>query len=199
MTAPDAAVSEWITGFSSEFSAVEGFMSVLVSDFFIPVSISLYMLFLWFGTRDAAHRERNQYGIMCASAALGFACLVIEVVNNSVEMWARPFEVDAGARAAAEAIFYLPHDPSFPANLAGVSFGAAMGIFIYNRKASIPVFVLAVIWSVSRVYAGVHYPLDILGGAAIGMVTAFFSYGLLRVFHFIPEFCLNIGRKLYLA
>ncbi len=199
MTAPDHEISEWITDLAGECSFVDDVMSLLATDFFVPVSISLVMLFLWFGASDPVQRVKNQYAVMCGAASLGIACGVVAIFNANVEMWPRPFEEDEGIREVANAIFYTPHDPSFPANLAAIAFGAAMGVWIYNRKASIPIFVLGALWSISRVYAGVHYPLDILGGAASGIVSAFFSYGLLKVFWPLPKIGLWLGRKVYVA
>jgi undecaprenyl-diphosphatase len=199
MTSPDAGVSEWITGLAGECSVCDNVMALLVTDFFVPVSISLYLLLLWFGTGDPVQRIKTQYGVMCASISLGIACGVVAIVNSLVEFWDRPFVEGENARQAAESLFYLPHDPSFPSNLAAVAFGAAMGMCIYNRKASIPIFVLAVLWSISRMYAGIHYPLDILGGMGIGIAMAFFTYGLLRAFNFLPVFFMGLARKMYLA
>ncbi len=199
MTSPDAGISEWIAGLAGECSVCDDVMALLCTDFFIPVSISLYMLLLWFGTDDPVHRVKNQYGVMCASASLGIACGFVSLINNYVDLWDRPFVDGEKARQAAESLFYMPHDPSFPANLAAVAFGAATGLWIYNRKASIPIFVLAILWSISRMYAGAHYPLDILGGMGIGITIAFFTYGVFRVFHPIPTFLHELARKFYLA
>ena len=199
MTSPDAGFSEWLAGLVGKCSAFDDLMSLLCTDFFIPVSISLYILFLWFGTGNPVQRVKNQYGVMCASASLGIACGFVALINNFVKLWDRPFVDGENARQAAETLFYLPHDPSFPSNLAAVAFGAATGLWIYNRKASIPIFVLAILWSISRMYAGVHYPLDILGGMGIGIAIAFFTYGVFRVLHPIPAFFHGLARNFYLA
>ncbi len=199
MTPPDSGFSEWITDFVGECSACDGVMALLCTDFFVPVSISLYMLLRWFGTGNPVQRVKTQYGIMCASASMGISCGVVALINNFVDIWDRPFMNDANARHAAETLFYLPHDPSFPANLAAVAFAAAMGMCIYNRIASIPIFVLALLWSISRIYAGAHYPLDILGGMGIGIVVAFFTHGVFWVLKPVPAFFHRMARKLYLA
>ena len=198
-TPPDAGISEWVTGLVGKCSVCDNVMALLATDFFIPVAISLYMLFLWFGIGDGVQRVKNQYGAMCASISLGIACGMVEIFNAIFEVWERPFVEGENARHAAETLFYLPHDPSFPSNLAAVGFGAAMGMWMYNRKAAIPIFALASLWSISRVYAGIHYPVDILGGAAIGIAVAFFSYGLLKVLWPFPIVALWIARKLYIA
>ena len=43
------------------------------------------------------------------------------------------------------------------------------------KKLSIPAMILAVLISLSRLYVGVHYPTDVLGGAVIGTVCAFLA------------------------
>lgn len=201
MTSPDASLSTLITNLAGEIPLADKVMNVLACDFFMPMCMSLSLLFLWFGTRNPIMRVKNQYGAMCASASLGFGNLGVHVLNRVTEFdpWPRPFEVDASARQAAEIVFYLPSDPSFPANVAALTFGAATGMWFYNRRASIPLFIIAVVWSFSRVYAGVHYPLDVLGGAVIGIVMGGFSYILMRILWPLPAICFWIARKVYVA
>jgi undecaprenyl-diphosphatase len=201
LTSPDHVLSEWITGAVGEVHFFDNVMTLLASDFFIPVSMSLYILYLWFGTRDPVLRVKTHYGAMCASASLGFGCLGVHILNRGFgyDPWPRPFVVHDAARSAAETILYLPSDPSFPANVAAASFGAAMGMWFYRRKASIPLFIFAVLWSFGRVYAGVHYPLDILGGAAIGVIAACFTYGLMILLWPVPKFFYWLAQKIYLA
>ena len=43
------------------------------------------------------------------------------------------------------------------------------------KKISIPAMILAVLISLSRLYVGVHYPTDVLGGALIGTLCAFLA------------------------
>ena len=113
--------------------------------------------------------------------------------------WIRPFEAHESAARAAELIFYFPHDPSFPANMAASTFGAAVGMWLYSRRASIPIFAIAIVWSFARIYAGIHYPLDILGGAVIGAVIALGTRGLMRLLWPLPAVCFWFAKKLYVA
>jgi len=61
---------------------------------------------------------------------------------------------------------------SFPSNHAVTSFGAAMVFTYFFRYLRIPVFAVASLIAFSRVYVGVHYPSDIIGGALLGIFVA---------------------------
>jgi len=200
---PDGPLSCWLTGLAGKFPVLDHTMTLFVCDFFVPVSLSLILLFFWFGTGDRIQRERNQHGAVNASVSLGIANLVVWLLNHVVELnpWPRPFQVYPSAHLAAQIVFYYPHDPSFPANAAATTFAAAAGMWFYNRRASLPLFLLAFLFSFARVYAGVHYPLDILGGLVIGVFTGYACYRflLLPQVDVVVSLLFTLGRKLYLA
>lgn len=60
----------------------------------------------------------------------------------------------------------------FPSEHSLVSFAVASIIFVFNRKLGFVLFASAFLVGISRVYTGVHYPLDILGSFVITIVTA---------------------------
>jgi undecaprenyl-diphosphatase len=65
-----------------------------------------------------------------------------------------------------------PHDHSFPSGHAATSF-AAMTVLCVAVPRAAPLWVLlAVAIAFSRVYVGVHYPLDVLAGAVLGAAIA---------------------------
>ena len=69
---------------------------------------------------------------------------------------------------------------SHAANAAGFAFLSSL---IINRKIyTFSVSAWAIIIMYSRVYLGVHYPLDILGGAVIGIIAALGCYWLIARF-----------------
>ncbi|NOQ27861.1 MAG: phosphatase PAP2 family protein [Bacteroidales bacterium] len=63
---------------------------------------------------------------------------------------------------------------SHAANTFGVAF--FLSLFFKNRNFSIFIFIWASVVSYSRIYLGVHYPFDVLGGAILGSVIGYFVY-----------------------
>lgn len=69
---------------------------------------------------------------------------------------------------------------SFPSNHALNNFAAAMFFYRLYPNLKWVLFITATLISISRVYLGLHYPSDILGGAIIGLAFGYlFATGVL--------------------
>lgn len=65
---------------------------------------------------------------------------------------------------------------SFPSSHAANSFAIATLLSIYYQKLSWLFILLAAIVGFSRIYVGVHFPLDVIGGAVVGMICSLILY-----------------------
>ena len=70
------------------------------------------------------------------------------------------------------ALVHVPHDHSFPSGHAATSFACATTLALAFPRLAVPLYVLAAAIAYSRVYVGVHYPLDVVGGAVLGIAVA---------------------------
>ncbi|MBR5794129.1 MAG: phosphatase PAP2 family protein, partial [Anaerotignum sp.] len=53
-----------------------------------------------------------------------------------------------------------------------VSFAAATAIYAINKKWGIAAYIFAAVMGFSRLYLGVHFPLDVVCGAVVGVIAA---------------------------
>lgn len=67
-------------------------------------------------------------------------------------------------------IFHEP-DGSFPSGHAAFFFALASAVYFRNKKAGYWFFAAAFLISAARIFAGVHYPSDILVGAIVGIFS----------------------------
>ena len=77
----------------------------------------------------------------------------------------------------------IPHSPDngFPSDHALLISAVASVMFVYNKKASLVLWVLTLIVGVARVMAGVHHMVDIIGAVTISiLLTAIIEYVLKR-------------------
>lgn len=63
-------------------------------------------------------------------------------------------------------------ESSFPSGHTTFYFALATGVYLYNKKIGRIYLVLAGLVGFARVFVSVHWPLDILAGAVLGIVTA---------------------------
>lgn len=120
------------------------------------------------GLADLRRRPRAvPWTALLATAALLAASLAASLLKVAVDR-ARPPQADPGVVALVP----LPGDAAFPSGHAATAFAAAGVVALVHPRLRVPALALAALIGLSRLYLGVHYPLDVLAGAALGLAVA---------------------------
>ncbi len=80
----------------------------------------------------------------------------------------RPSVVDP----AVHPLVAVPHNGSMPSTHAATAFAAALAVGLVHPRLRWPLLALAALIAFSRVWLGVHYPTDVIAGAALGAAIA---------------------------
>lgn len=121
------------------------------------------VLLLWFLKKDAATRRLI---LLAMASAVAARFVVVELIRFFYSR-PRPFEV-------LDIIQLIRHGSghSFPSGHAAFYFALSTGVYLYNKKIGIAFLITSALIGLARIYAGLHWPSDILVGAAIGIAVA---------------------------
>ena len=113
-------------------------------------------------------KRTRRMGVYCAASML-LTLLVVNLCIKPLAARTRPYELIEGLQILVS----RPHDYSFPSGHSANSLTCAWTIFrLAPKKYGVPALVLAVLIALSRLYVGVHFPTDVLAGAAIGILLS---------------------------
>jgi undecaprenyl-diphosphatase len=109
---------------------------------------------------------RATFGLAVVTGLATFAADSAAFLVKDLTHRARPFEAHPQIHP-----LYVVHSSSFPAGHAATAFAGATVLSYVVPRAAPVLFVVAALIGFSRVYVGVHYPTDVLAGAAIGVAV----------------------------
>ncbi|MEH7332876.1 undecaprenyl-diphosphatase [Neobacillus drentensis] len=130
------------------------------------------IIFYWLFPRNQTQNRRMvAEAIMAACVALGMNVLIGHFFYRD-----RPF-------VSHHVNWLIPHvkNASFPSDHATAAFVITTAIWIWRERDGWLWLLLSAGIALSRVWTGVHYPLDVTAGMIIGACTAFAVHNLLRI------------------
>jgi undecaprenyl-diphosphatase len=195
VTGLEADAVIWLNGFVGTWQAFDDMAVLVASDYLLPLLFSLALLAVWFAGRSPAVRERNQIAVLTGMAALGVGNALVALVNLLAPR-PRPF-VDHGDEL--ELLFYRSTDPSFPANPVVVGFAVGTALWRVNRALGAAICAGGLLIGLARVYAGVFYPTDIVGGVVLGIAVTYFIDGIRRLIEPLPTLAIKLARAFALG
>ena len=101
--------------------------------------------------------------------------VVVEALNHFFPR-ERPFEV------LNISPLFTADGPAFPSSHAVIFFGLAVVIFCINKEWGFWYFLFATANAFARIFAGVHWPADVLTGAFLGVALGFGVYSLIEIY-----------------
>jgi undecaprenyl-diphosphatase len=140
---------------------LDGIFLVITNKYFYFATGVLTAIYL-----PAKYRRPGLYCVIAAAVAVALSD--VTTVRLLKPLFARvrpPFALETVR-------LLLPHQapsPSFPSAHAANTFAFAFVVFTEYKRAGAALFAVALAVSYSRIYVGVHYPLDAVGGAAWGI------------------------------
>ena len=162
---------DWITQW--DMNALIWVREYLTWDVLDPVMVFITNLgndgLVWLGLAAVLLLfRRTRRADVCILATM-LLCLLVG--NLGLKNWiarVRPYH----AMENWSVIIPYPNGYSFPSGHTMHALGAATAFLLCNRRLGIAAMVLALCIAFTRVYLGVHYPTDIIGGMLVGIGAA---------------------------
>jgi undecaprenyl-diphosphatase len=161
---------------NGELEIIHGMQSLLATEWSraMVVFASRYLVFLFVPLIAGLGYVRKRFPLRQAITDAGWSALVALFASNifgELVGRLRPYEV------SSEVMRLIPPPltlHAFPSGHTAVAFACAAALTLGSPAWGMVALVLAAVVGVARVFAGVHYPSDIVAGAILGILCAIF-------------------------
>ncbi|UXY28450.1 phosphatase PAP2 family protein [Streptomyces sp. HUAS TT20] len=138
-----------------------------VGEYGLLLAMVLLVVWCWWSVRRRAGSADEVASSVAALVWAPLAAAVAVLVNVPIRGFVerpRPFRDHQGLAVLVSG----KTDYSFVSDHATITMALGVGVFVANRKFGIAGIGLALLEGFCRVYMGVHYPTDVVGGFALG-------------------------------
>ncbi len=164
----DSVIFQYLNSFALKYLWLDA-AAIFFAYYFGWVLVGVLILFLI--------KNFRKYWKMAGTAFISavFARSIITEIIRWLWYRPRPF-------AIGEVNLLLPHriTGSFPSGHAAFFFAISLIVYFYNKKAGILFFIASALICISRVFSGLHWPSDILGGALVGLFAAWLIHRIFK-------------------
>ncbi len=99
-----------------------------------------------------------------------FAWIFSEMIK-SLFPTIRPFEINGSIPMTLT----IPTDGAFPSGHTASAFGLATSVWLHNKRLGTIFIICATLVGIGRILGNVHYRIDIIGGAFLGILTSYLT------------------------
>ncbi|MFF2526687.1 phosphatase PAP2 family protein [Streptomyces liangshanensis] len=167
---PDVSLLYDINGLAKDAPSWFDRVMEFVGEYGIMLALVLVVVACWWSVRKRGSAEDSVTavaGLVWAPLAAGFALLVNIPIRGFVER-PRPFLDHKGL----DVLVAGKTDYSFVSDHATMAMAIGAAVFVAHRGFGFAALGLALLEGFCRVYMGVHYPTDVIGGFALGTAVA---------------------------
>ncbi|WP_409471130.1 phosphatase PAP2 family protein [Streptomyces sp. HC307] len=166
---PDVELLYDINGLAKDAPSWFDRIMEFVGEYGLLLAMVLLVVWCWWSVRRRGGEEAasSVAALVWAPLAAGIAVLVNVPIRGFVER-PRPFFSHEGL----DVLVSGKTDFSFVSDHATITMAMGVGLFVAHRKFGLAGIGLALLEGFLRVYMGVHYPTDVIGGFALGTAVA---------------------------
>ncbi|MBA9025940.1 undecaprenyl-diphosphatase [Peribacillus huizhouensis] len=173
-----------IHNLSGHNHALDNFMVFITNNAIYIFALALLILWI-FGSKSMKRA-------VLYAGGTGVLALIVNVLIAHIYFEPRPF-------VTHDIQTLIPHaaDSSFPSDHSTGAFTIAIAMWFRYKKIGIPLFILALLTGFSRIWAGLHYPFDVVGSLIVAIVVSYVIVKLSRSFNPFVNWIISLYKSIF--